>query len=90
MIFLRGGNGYYGIARPNNRFSFLDGYNVVGTLYRGNIYGGVDEWGGADIQDVENLTQFFPRLASFVHKEIRPPYSMLGVSRGAPCRCLRR
>ncbi len=83
MIFLRGGNGFFGIARPNNRFSLLDGYNIVGTLYRGNIYGGVDEWGGEDIQDVENLIYFFPKLESYTNIKMEPPYGMIGVSRGA-------
>jgi len=83
MIFLRGGNGYFGIMRPNNPFSFLDGYNIVGTLYRGNIYGGVDEFGGEDIQDVENLIKFFPQLENFTHIKLQAPYGMIGVSRGA-------
>lgn len=83
MILLRGGNGYFGIARPNNPFSFLSGYNVVGTLYRGNIYGGVDEWGGSDIEDVENLIKFFPELEKFTHVSFQPPYGMIGFSRGA-------
>jgi len=83
MIFLRGGNGYYGIMRPNNRFSFLKGYNVVGTLYRGNIYGGQDEFGGADIQDVENLLKYFPKLEAFSHIKLPLPYVMMGGSRGA-------
>ncbi len=83
MVFLRGGNGYFGITRPNNRFSLLDGYNIVGTLYRGNIYGGTDEWGGEDIQDVENLIKFFPELQDFTNVKFQAPYGMIGVSRGA-------
>jgi dipeptidyl aminopeptidase/acylaminoacyl peptidase len=83
MIFLRGGNGYFGITRPNNRFSFLDGYNIVGTLYRGNIYGGTDEWGGEDVEDVENLIKFFPNLNDFTKIKFQAPYGMIGVSRGA-------
>ncbi|CAN5268638.1 hypothetical protein BH10PSE19_BH10PSE19_00860 [soil metagenome] len=83
VIFLRGGNGYYGIMRPNNRFSFLKGYNVVATLYRGNVYGGKDEYGGADIQDVGNLIKFFPTLEKSAHIELKAPFAMLGISRGA-------
>lgn len=83
MIFLRGGNGYYGVMRPNNRFSYLAGYNVVGTLYRGNIYGGSDEFGGADINDVENCLKFFPKLEAFTNVKMPRPYTMMGVSRGA-------
>lgn len=83
MVFLRGGNGFFGIMRPNNKFSFLKHYNVVGTLYRGNIYGGEDEFGGADIHDVENLLKFFPQLEKFSQTKMPAPYSMMGVSRGA-------
>jgi dipeptidyl aminopeptidase/acylaminoacyl peptidase len=83
MIFLRGGNGSFGIMRPNNRFSFLKGYNVVGTLYRGNIYKGNDEFGGTDVQDVENLIKFLPQLEKFTHKKFQVPFGIMGVSRGA-------
>lgn len=83
MIFLRGGNGFFGITRPNNRFSFVNGYNIVGTLYRGNIYGGTDEWGGKDVEDVENLMRFFPELRKFTNVRFQAPYGMIGVSRGA-------
>jgi hypothetical protein len=83
MIFLRGGNGFFGITRPNNRFSFLNGYNIIGTLYRGNIYGGIDEWGGKDIEDIENLIRFFPELKRFANIQFQAPYGMIGVSRGA-------
>jgi len=83
LIFLRGGNGWLGIMRPNNAFSFTPGYNVAGTLYRGNIYGGTDECGGKDINDIENLMKFFPKLKKYTQKSIKPPYVMLGISRGA-------
>lgn len=83
IIFLRGGNGFFGIMRPNNRFSYLKGYNVIGTLYRGNIYGGKDEFGGNDIQDVENLVRYIPTLEQRIRKKLQPPYDIMGVSRGA-------
>lgn len=83
MIFLRGGNGFFGIMRPNNRFSFLKNYNVVGTLYRGNIYGGNDELGGADIDDVDNLIRFFPEIERATHVSLKAPFAMMGGSRGA-------
>jgi dipeptidyl aminopeptidase/acylaminoacyl peptidase len=83
IIFLRGGNEYFGIMRPNNQFSFIKGYNVVGTLYRGNIYGGVDQFGGDDIDDIENLIRFFPQLEDFTQVKLKAPYAMVGVSRGA-------
>jgi len=83
ILFLRGGNGFFGIMRPNNRFSFLKGYNIVGTLYRGNIYEGKDDFGGKDIQDVENLIKYFPKLADFTHVKLQAPFDIMGVSRGA-------
>lgn len=65
------------IMRPNNPFSFFKDYNVVGTLYRGNIYG------GDDIADVENLIKYFPQLKNFTQIKLQPPFTMMGVSRGA-------
>ena len=56
---------------------------MIGTLYRGNLYKGEDEFGGQDINDVENLIKFIPLLAQYTNKQIRPPFSMIGVSRGA-------
>ena len=56
---------------------------MAGTLYRGNIYGGADEFGGKDVDDIENLIKFFPELESYAGISIKPPYTMLGVSRGA-------
>lgn len=83
MIFLRGGNGFFGIMRPNNKYSFLKNFNVVGTLYRGNIYGGSDQFGGDDVNDIENLFKFFPKLEVFTQTKIQPPFTMMGVSRGS-------
>lgn len=83
VLFLRGGNGNYGILRPNNSFSYLEGYNVIGTLYRGNLYGGNDEFGGQDIDDVTNLIKFIPSLEQETKSKFAPPYSMIGTSRGA-------
>ncbi len=83
LIFLRGGNKFFGIMRPNNRFSFLNGYNVIGTLYRGNIYEGEDEFGGEDINDVENLVKFLPQVEDFIKAPIKTPKIIMGVSRGA-------
>ncbi len=83
MIFLRGGSKYFGIMRPNNKFSFLNGYNVVGTLYRGNIYGGKDEFGGEDINDVENIIKYIPQLEKITNTTLQPPVNMMGISRGA-------
>lgn len=83
LIFLRGGNKFFGLMRPNNRFSFLKGYNIVGTLYRGNIYKGEDEFGGEDVHDVENLLKFIPRLENFSNVKLQVPFTMMGVSRGA-------
>lgn len=83
IMFVRGGNGNFGILRPNNAFSFLDGYNVIGTLYRGNIYKGIDEFGGEDINDIENLIRFIPKLEQASQSHLKSPIAMIGVSRGA-------
>ncbi|HCX3504810.1 TPA: prolyl oligopeptidase family serine peptidase [Legionella pneumophila] len=83
VLFLRGGNKFFGLMRPNNRFSFLKGCNIVGTLYRGNIYNGQDEFGGEDVNDVENLIKFLPQLEQYSNIKLQAPYTMMGVSRGA-------
>jgi dipeptidyl aminopeptidase/acylaminoacyl peptidase len=82
-ILLRGGNGRFGIMRPNNRFSFIKETNVISTLYRGNLYQGDDGFGGEDIHDVENLVRFIPNLERKINISLTGPYSMIGVSRGA-------
>lgn len=82
IIFLRGGNGFLGIMRPNNPYSLFKGFNVVGTLYRGNIYGGKDDFGGEDINDVENLIRYFPQIEQYTHTQLEAPFIMMGVSRG--------
>ena len=43
----------------------------------------VDELGGNDIRDIEQLIKFFPQLQSFTNVKLQPPYGMIGVSRGA-------
>ncbi len=55
----------------------------MGTLYRGNIYGGDDQFGGNDIEDVENLIKFFPQLENFTKLKLQSPFTMMGISRGA-------
>lgn len=82
IVFLRGGNRFLGIMRPTNPYSFLKGFNVIGTLYRGNIYGGKDDFGGDEIADVENLFKFFPQIERYTHKSLQPPFTIMGVSRG--------
>jgi dipeptidyl aminopeptidase/acylaminoacyl peptidase len=82
-ILLRGGNGRFGIMRPNNRFSFIKETNIISTLYRGNLYQGDDEFGGDDIHDVENLVRFIPSLERKINISLTGPYSMIGISRGA-------
>lgn len=82
-LFLRGGNGFFGILRPNNPYSFLSNLNVIGTLYRGNLYGGDDEMGGSDVADVEALIDFIPSLESFIGQKISLPTITVGVSRGS-------
>jgi pimeloyl-ACP methyl ester carboxylesterase len=83
MLFLRGGNGFLGILRPNNPYSLIGNLNVIGTLYRGNLYGGDDEMGGSEVADVDALIDFIPDLELFIGQKISPPTIAMGVSRGS-------
>ena len=41
------------------------------------------EFGGDDINDVENLIKFIPKLEQYSESNLNPPFAMIGVSRGA-------
>lgn len=61
IMLLRGGNNMLGIYHPANYISW--GSNtILGTLYRGNIGKGKDEFGGDDVNDVLNLVKYIDNL----------------------------
>lgn len=82
IVYNRGGNRNFALI--NNSLKHLEylasnGYIVVASQYRGNIYSeGKDEFGGEDINDVLNLIDIAKGLSYADKRNI----FMLGVSRG--------
>ncbi len=85
LIYNRGGNREFGansplrVARRLAKFASW-GYVVVASQYRGNMGGeGVEEFGGADVNDVLNLV---PLLESLPQEADAQRIGMIGFSRG--------
>lgn len=83
LVFLRGGTGIFGVVNPGSDLVCPEQYTVISTIYRGGVSEGKDEYGGDDVNDVENLIRFIPELEnklglSFQNKES----FLLGSSRG--------
>ncbi|HEY2811177.1 MAG TPA: hypothetical protein VGJ00_07315 [Rhabdochlamydiaceae bacterium] len=84
LILLRGGNRIFGLANPANDFSCVRNYTVLATAYRGGVSEGADEFGGDEVNDVENLIRYLPQLEQKLALQLAPSsVSMLGVGRGA-------
>ena len=79
LIYLRGGNGTYGMLPPAAVSSLSNfGFIVMATQYRGNDSGtGIEDFGGADVQDVLSLIDIAEQLP-FASGKIY----MFGASRG--------
>jgi dipeptidyl aminopeptidase/acylaminoacyl peptidase len=80
VIFNRGGNRDYGALCGWELIPFVEsGYVTVGSQYRGNVGGeGVEEFGGADVNDVLNLVLLLKSLPIVDPERI----GMVGMSRG--------
>ncbi len=88
LIFNRGGNGSFGAltfaAAMTHLFPYAqEGFLVLASNYRGvheddPLKGGQDEFGGADVRDVERLLELVDRLPQADPDNV----FMLGVSRG--------
>lgn len=84
LILLRGGMDLMGLMNPATDFTTHGDYTVLATTYRGTIFEGVDEFGGADVLDVKTLIDFFPKVQETLRIDLRPSKTfMLGGSRGA-------
>ena len=62
MLILRGGNREFGILNPALNLTCYKDYAIIGTLYRGGLSEGTDEFGGRDVNDAKNLVAFIPTL----------------------------
>ena len=82
VVYLRGGNSNFGIINP----AFLAAYGnktVLGTLYRGSVGPGKDEFGGAEVNDINNLVKFIPKIERHLKENFRAKHKYLvGESRG--------
>lgn len=83
LIFLRGGNRFLGLLHPANDFSCMRDYTVIATTYRGGVSEGIDEFGGDEVNDVEQLMKYFPTLQEKLNMSFSPKRTfILGGSRG--------
>lgn len=83
LVFLRGGNRIYGILNPGSDFICFQQYTILATLYRGGVSEGVDEYGGEDVNDVNNLIDYIPELERKLGINIQNKKQfLLGSSRG--------
>jgi dipeptidyl aminopeptidase/acylaminoacyl peptidase len=83
LVLLRGGNRIFGLMPPASAYSCVRNYTVIATAYRGGVSQGVDQFGGDEVNDVQNLMLFFPTLSEKLGISFRPKnVFMLGASRG--------
>lgn len=83
LILLRGGNRIFGLMNPATDLSCIKDYTVIATTYRGGVSEGTDQFGGEEVNDVQNLIRYVPVLeqklgVSIQSKEVY----LLGGSRG--------
>jgi dipeptidyl aminopeptidase/acylaminoacyl peptidase len=82
LIFLRGGNRLFALMHP--AYACMKNYTVLTTTYRGGVSEGVDEFGGNEVNDVENLVKYFPIIEEKLKQQFNPgKVFMMGGSRGA-------
>lgn len=83
MVNLRGGNRKFYILNPASNLTCYKDYAIIGTLYRGGLSEGVDEFGGADVNDAKNLVAFIPTLEKKLQTKLSDKTKfLLGGSRG--------
>lgn len=84
IVFLRGGNRLFGIVNPGSDLMCPKQYTVIATMYRGGVSEGKDEFGGDDVNDVQNLMNFIPELESKLGVKFQnQKVYLIGNSRGA-------
>jgi dipeptidyl aminopeptidase/acylaminoacyl peptidase len=83
LIFLRGGSRTFGLMNPATDFTCAHNYTVIATTYRGGVSEGKDEFGGAEVNDIHNLMEYFSILQAKIGIRLSPKKTfILGVSRG--------
>lgn len=83
LILYRWGNENFALMNPGVIFATYGDYIVLSSALRGGVSNGKDEFGGADVDDMKNLMEYFPQLIQELGLQIRPTcVFMLGPSRG--------
>lgn len=83
IVFLRGGNGIFGLLNPGSDLINPGEYTVISTMYRGGVSEGTDQFGGDDVEDVKNLIDFIPVLEDRLSFKIQNnKMFLMGRSRG--------
>ena len=83
LILYRWGNGTFALMNPGVIFATYKNYTVISSSLRGGISEGVDEFGGADVNDMQNLIKYTPQIAKELGISIHPScVFMIGPSRG--------
>lgn len=83
LVFLRGGNRTFGLMHPATDYTCAHSYTVLATTYRGGVSAGTDEFGGAEVNDIHNLMEYFPAIQEKIGVYFSPKKTfMLGGSRG--------
>jgi hypothetical protein len=62
FTFNEHGNRTFGLMHPATDFTCAHSYTVLATIYRGGVSEGTDEFGGAEVNDIHNLMEYFPAL----------------------------
>lgn len=84
LIFLRGGTEMFGLMNPATDFTTTRNYTTLATAYRGGVSEGADQFGGDDVNDVQNLIAYLPALEKKLNLSFAPRRTfILGGSRGA-------
>ncbi len=83
LVFLRGGNRLFGLMHPASAFTCMRDYTVIATTYRGGVSEGVDEYGGDEVSDIQNLIEYIPDLEQKLGFQFGRGHTyMLGGGRG--------
>jgi pimeloyl-ACP methyl ester carboxylesterase len=83
LILYRWGNQNFALMNPGVVYATYGNYTVISSMLRGGVSEGKDEFGGADVNDMKNLMEYLPKLASDLSIEMHPScVFMLGPSRG--------
>lgn len=83
LILYRWGNRKFGLMNPGVLLATYKDYTVISSTLRGGVSEGIDEFGGADVNDIKNLMDFIPCIAEELGIQLYPScIFMLGPSRG--------